>query len=221
MKIKIATMSGPDDNVSVKHLAEINKEFPFVEWGILYLEKKMGQLRYPTLNWMNNFCENINNYSVHLCGPSIKNVMVNDVKEKIINKAPRVQLNVNKETVYFSSKIINYIVNSNKNFIIQMNGNNNKLLYESLFNGGHAYPLFDVSGGKGIVPEIWPKPIDKIFCGYAGGLGPANLKDQLNKIQDVVGDETIWVDMESHIRSDNMFDLFKVEYYLNVIKKFV
>ena len=94
-------------------------------------------------------------------------------------------------------------------------------MYQSLFEGGHAYPLFDMSGGNGVLPNTWPQPIDKLFCGYAGGLGPENLKEQLKAIEDVVGDKEIWVDMESNIRTDDYMDMGKVHESLEIIGRYV
>lgn len=73
-------------------------------------------------------------------------------------------------------------------------------------------PLFDVSGGIGVVPESWPKPFKDVYCGYAGGLGPTTIVEQLKRIEQVVGDCEIWIDMETRIRSENdaVFDLGKV-----------
>ena len=39
----------------------------------------------------------------------------------------------------------------------------------------------DKSGGAGIVPEEWSEPI-AWYNGYAGGLGPQNLEEQLSLI---------------------------------------
>lgn len=55
--------------------------------------------------------------------------------------------------------------------------------------------LFDTSSGFGILPEKWPELLPELYCGYAGGLGPDNLQEQLEKIESVIGDNEIWVDM--------------------------
>jgi len=132
MKIKLATMSGADNKSNIRSLASISRDYEFVEWGILFSEKRFGSPRYPDLEWLNTaekFLENNEyvNYSIHLCGKSIKNVIVNNLNIGLINKAKRIQLNLNEDTLYFSSKIIDFIVNNGKNNIIQMNGINNKV----------------------------------------------------------------------------------------------
>ena len=48
-------------------------------------------------------------------------------------------------------------------------------------------------------------------AGYAGGLGPSNLAAELERINKAASDQAIWIDMETHIRSnaDLTFDLNK------------
>jgi hypothetical protein len=220
VKIALATMSGPDNNTDIQSLIDISKKFFFVEWGILFSEKRFGTARYPDLDWQNSFVEltkNNINYTVHLCGKSIRNVIVENVGIELVNKAKGIQLNLNKDSLNYSTEIIDFIKNNNKDNIIQMNGINDQILNQSKI----AYPLFDMSGGNGTLPPVWPKPIDGLLCGYAGGLGPDNLKEQLGVIGAVVGDAWIWVDMESNIRTGDIFDLDKVVQCLEIIKPYV
>jgi len=63
----------------------------------------------------------------------------------------------------------------------------------------------------------------RLYHGYAGGLGPENLAEQLPLIGQAAGDCRIWVDMESRVRSDNdrQFDLAKVRKCLEIAKPFI
>ena len=73
--------------------------------------------------------------------------------------------------------------------------------------------LFDSSGGKGRLLEKWPNSIEN--CGYAGGLAPDNVKEQLCLINSLVGKNVpIWIDAESSLRGYDQFDLGKVEEFL-------
>ena len=52
-----------------------------------------------------------------------------------------------------------------------------------------------------------------VECGYAGGLGPDNVVEQVQKIsQHVDPSASIWIDMERRVRSDDdkWLDLGKV-----------
>jgi hypothetical protein len=83
--------------------------------------------------------------------------------------------------------------------------------------------LHDLSHGTGLTPNCWPKKIAGINMGLAGGLGPDNLAEQLEKMSESIGDNTIWIDMETKIRSNNdkIFDLEKVEKCLEICKPWI
>jgi phosphoribosylanthranilate isomerase len=67
--------------------------------------------------------------------------------------------------------------------------------------GVDAVPLFDKSGGKGQTPASWSRPYPGVYCGYAGGLGPEDLPEQLKAIEAVAGEVTVWIDMQSKVRT--------------------
>jgi hypothetical protein len=78
--------------------------------------------------------------------------------------------------------------------------------------------LMDASGGRGISPEVWPRPIAGVLCGYAGGLGPETILAELERISDVVGDGVIWIDMEGRVRDEtDRLDLERVESVLKSV----
>jgi hypothetical protein len=61
--------------------------------------------------------------------------------------------------------------------------------------------LFDTSGGAGVLPQEWPVPAKDFWCGYAGGLGPFNVIEQVRKIETVCA-KPFWIDMERrHMQS--------------------
>lgn len=73
MRIDRVTITGADDLTNVAHMVEISKEFPFVEWGILFSVTKAGQKRYPTHDWRKELYLAMDrrvrmNLSAHLCG---------------------------------------------------------------------------------------------------------------------------------------------------------
>lgn len=75
--------------------------------------------------------------------------------------------------------------------------------------------LYDLSHGAGVLPAGWNKPLDGIFTGYAGGLSVDNLEEQLKKLDEVVS-EPIWIDAETWLRTNDLFDLDKVEKFLEI-----
>ena len=81
--------------------------------------------------------------------------------------------------------------------------------------------LFDASCGFGVVGERLP-PIERVHCGYAGGFGPDNMRQEMGKVSSAVGTRgPVWIDMESNIRTStpegDLFDLSKVRSVLGTV----
>lgn len=68
--------------------------------------------------------------------------------------------------------------------------------------------LFDASGGRGLERQEWPAHLGDWDCGYAGGLGPDNLRRELPRIAAAAGPSPYWIDMESKLREGD--DRFSV-----------
>ena len=45
------TLTGVDDSTSVEELIRLYREYPFVEWGVLYSATQQGQGRYASMRW--------------------------------------------------------------------------------------------------------------------------------------------------------------------------
>lgn len=233
MKIKYVTMTGADDKTQISELFRVSNRFPFAEWGILFSQKTAA--RYPGWDWAVELSEQWNaeinkpNLSAHLCGRWVDDAtngsipFLNDV---VTNMFGRIQLNMAKgrlqPALNPSSEVWNAITKVGRDVILGGPYQKYDLQVDTeLFTNSGAFPLFDCSGGRGQLSEVWPKPVDGILCGYAGGLSPKNLEDQLKKIEDVVGDATIWIDMESGVRKGDCFDIGLCELVCEIAEKFV
>lgn len=222
MKIKYVTLTGADDRTDANKMAELSKNFPFVEWGILF-SSKTG-LRYPSIKWVEESLPILaeTNTSAHLCSKWVTEANTGNLsflEHDISNGFKRIQLNFGasnlQKVLNPSSKIWNCKFDRP---IIFGGAYRDSLLPISLFQLHNVHPLFDCSGGRGILATEWTEIITPLFCGYAGGLGPDNIIDELKKIEDIVGDTEIWIDMESSVRNDkNEFDLEKCEEVLSKI----
>ncbi len=102
--------------------------------------------------------------------------------------------------------------------IFQVDGVNDHLVSNAYDDGVNAVPLYDLSGGAGIVPESWPGQMGGIYSGYAGGLGPHNVLDELRRIENVATGD-IWIDMERRVRveDDSALDCAAVESVLSQV----
>jgi hypothetical protein len=78
--------------------------------------------------------------------------------------------------------------------------------------------LLDESKGTGVLRADWPTPPTEYDIGYAGGMGPDNIDSVLEKIKVAAAGRSIWIDMESRLRSiKNDKDIFDLDKCYTVI----
>lgn len=225
------TVTGADDSIEAEDLVALSEEFPFAEWGILFSASRQGEPRYPSKEWIADLWKYSTQgltLSAHLCGRWARDlVLKNDfswLKEygQVCEMFKRIQINFHGHFLEGHAEWPdNMRRNSDKQYILQYDGANDSacdLLMRS--KDYSAVPLFDRSGGAGIVPGEWPKLIPDIYCGYAGGLGPDNLAEEMIRIEKAAGEGRIWIDAETRVRSedDKKFDLSKVCRFLDIAK---
>jgi hypothetical protein len=76
--------------------------------------------------------------------------------------------------------------------------------------------LQDQSGGRGELAAEWVEPSPLCVkagggIGYAGGLNPDNIAEQMPKIIKASNGQRFWIDCESGVRTDDWFDTAKAE----------
>lgn len=245
--IKKVTITGADDTISIYDLFKLSIEFPFVEWGILLSAKRHGTPRYPSKEFLQlltrpwefkgekfetdgKWDKLVPNLSLHLCGQYVRDFLlgkfqfIDDIGIENWKQFKRVQINTHGELhEYEANRLGRFImVNPDKEFIFQYDGTNLKLL-EFIAGLQNCAVLHDLSSGAGILPTHWPDTFKNVFCGYAGGLGPQNLEEQIPKILAAAGENPIWIDMETWVRSGNgsKFDLDKVFRCLEISENFI
>ena len=219
------TITGADDGVDPKHLAEMSAEYPFVEWGILFSRTRSGMARYPSAWWLiDQLCKNEDalkrmRLSAHLCGSLSRDTQAGilPVLDEVFQ---RYQLNgydhLTEELIELSLREdrIEFILQCRSEETLQQVAHD-----AAKFGVGHASVLYDPSGGRGIEAFRWPLPPVGCHLGYAGGIRPDTIVDVLKDIGIV--DSPFWVDMESGARTDDKFDLAKVRQALEAAKPFV
>jgi hypothetical protein len=201
----------------------ITREFPFVEWGILFSEKRAGQPRYPDEDWLarfNRICAKAN-MAAHLCGGFyIKGFLDGSVKVSGFN---RIQLNFNAGKMGKALQSLEQRIKQNGRVqvITQHNDANSDLWVRLQHLRNHAI-LFDQSGGHGVGPAEWEIPLPGVKCGYAGGLNPNNLARELSRIALVAGEKPTWIDIESGVRDEyDRLDLEKVRKCLAIASGYI
>ena len=236
MNLRSVTITGADDSTNQDDLVFLSRKYPFVEWGILVSGKhREGTFRFPSGAWASSFArksiDNNMSVSVHLCGKLVRtlcdgtdSLMFYKNNKELIDSAKRIQLNFHAITHTIKEPDFSRTLGSFKNhqFIFQLDGVNNMILGDSRRKGLNAVPLFDTSGGIGRLPEYWPDPMN-CYCGYAGGLSPENLEEQIRSIGAVAGESPIWIDVETRVRSDDdsVLDIEKVDRFLSISEKHI
>ena len=216
MRIQYCSITGADDAVDPKKLAQLSCEFSFAEWAILLLPARAGRARFPTPRWIGTFSEQCaaSNKAMHLCDGAFLGFIDGDPDIlRLMQGFARIQLNLkfgDVEGKYDPKKLMERVRASPQwQFILQYGRDKKGLL--PLFRDvpNHAV-LFDESAGRGISPDSWDAPLAGHACGYAGGIDPDNVGRNLVIISSVVGDYTTWIDMETGVRTNDVFDLAKV-----------
>jgi len=174
------------------------------------------------------------NLAAHLCGGRVREVLDGD--DTFISTLPalgfkRVQINATAKNDVDTSNLASSVTSlallmarhTEIEFILQKN-QETRLLWEGILQSdgeifaqsGKLPPnvtlILDESMGTGKLRSSWPPPPREYNVGYAGGIGPTNIKDVINKLTEISGGFPIWIDMESSLRSiKNEKDVFDLE----------
>ena len=203
------TLSGVDEGTpfsDLTHLAELGAEIVF-----LYTFDPEDRHRYPPEVWIENALRLLwkNHTALHVCGTRARKELLDGNLEQMAHGVNRIQVNgqVSTSELLRLCNLMPYIP-----VITQHTEANADLLSVGAKN--HAL-LVDSSGGRGLLPTCWERPETAKAVGFAGGLTPDNLAEELPKIAAVAKGEW-WLDMETSLRDEN--DWFSVPKALKVME---
>lgn len=228
--LELITLTGVDEHTSLPALEQMSELHPYVEWGFLYSPKRQGTPgRYPSIATLQQAFIKLPHHmkvALHVCGAGVPNLLqgesvVTQLVEMIGYRGGRVQLNFNAARIESKFTLDDVRIFLEKhpsiNFITQHNDANVNV-HQVLHDLPNHSVLFDASGGRGLAPTGWSKPLEGVHCGYAGGLGPDNLATELLAIQSVAEASPYWVDMEGKLRDqDDRFDLERISSMLDAL----
>ncbi len=218
-------ITGADDGVDPHELTLLSFKYPFVEWGVLRGSvDREGTPRYPSLDWYEEFCNLLELTPemvgvAHLCGARARKP---GVFEGVLSA---VQLNLAGE-IGDEDEWCAWVHTCKIPVILQCSqmwdAVETELSYVSRYAHSPRRPgyLIDASGGTGRWDATrWQPPHEAIRrIGYAGGIDPDNVVAALSTVWSVVNTHDcaavhgkVWIDMESGVRTDDRFDLNKVE----------
>lgn len=224
MKLKMVTFTGVDNLTNLDWLQDISTKYPFAEWGVLLDSKRTGiKSRFPSLETITNVSQLKDcNISIHLCGKMAQDV-ANGMYEPLtmakylLPNAKRIQINLGNSIVDFPNLVTRFNTMGSE-FDVQMICQYNGVDCPTIQNANNADPkrlvfLNDTSGGRGIL-ENFDKPLNSNLLGYAGGINPEIIVSVLKEIQEMQCDNDYWIDMETGVRMQDIFSLYKAEMVL-------
>ena len=222
MKLKHITFTGIGPNTDLDELRKIQEENPIVEFGILMSKNwQENGPRYFDPSKLNILRDSGLNLSCHVCG-SVARATVREnweplfaLTDGLVGIFKRCQLNIGSDEPTEETEFLRPPIDLEE-LIIQQKDANNLGHYNMLRRKDRISILLDASGGLGIDTPIVPFDIKGVKVGYAGGMNPENVGKKLDILMssDKVGD--FWIDMESGVRTNEVFDIDKVKRVLNV-----
>lgn len=227
MNLRCVGFCGADDSIEPSLLAAISAQHEWVEWGVLFRPDREGLPRYASRAWVDRLgtinTKRSMRLAAHLCERRVDELLRGDTSfvawlhDKIGFR--RVQVNA---TAANGSNVACFATNAGAEacvarlraacaalphveFIVQRN-RETRPLWERLTEDppSNMSILYDDSMGLGVSCTSWPAPpptSSPLRFGYAGGLSPANLEQQLVQIAATAPGRTLWVDMETSLRT--------------------
>ena len=246
MRLSRVTITGADTSISPEALVSLSKSYPFVEWGILVSFSSQIILnipyltRFPPPTWIRELqhlaIHHPMQLSLHICGRWPRYLLLGDLAlpATLYEGFQRVQFNFPPNCWHLSYDPEHFVETlrafGQRQLIFQIDDPRAIDALEDASKRGSdldCVPLFDQSHGSGMLPQRWPtwRMLQHAYptYGYAGGLGPYNLRSEIPQIAHVAGEVDVWIDMETHVRTDDRqcFSLEKVARCLEILEPFV
>lgn len=232
------TFTGVDIHTDVDRLVALSQKYN-VEWGVLVSDKWSSHpaaLRYPDLDWIQCLYGKGLNLSLHLCNGFARFLVNGNAAEVAmleglvdLSQFQRVQVNYHIRSRQLQQALWNF----HGDVIAQLFNVDTiqKLVEEPLTEEEmrRTHLLWDASGGAGILPGDWQAPRAPAFFpsiyGWAGGLGPQTIREELPRIWEVAQHPNVkawYIDMESWVRNPDTdhFDLDACEKVLQAVEAF-
>lgn len=227
--LRKVTLTGIDEKTNLDKLEQLTHKYPFVEWGVLLSHDRMGKdPRYPSIEWIKTLQPYVFPLSGHLCGRWVRDFIDDgtafmdyaDIYPVLLDLFQRVQLNISHLLTKLDARKLKQSISkpsvAHWRFIVQVGDSG----VPSWFDDMDVDYLHDCSGGRGVTADFLPAA-NGGNIGYAGGLKPENLEAELARIAAVAQGHLVWIDAESGVRTDQVFDLKKAEDFLAIASEYV
>ena len=217
MKPVPLTFTGVDAHTELARLTAIGTRYPHVEFAVLVGSRtcRAGGNRYPGPATVREFRRRATaahvRCAIHLCGCYSRAVMKQEWTAPFSLQAAsfdRIQVNSSR---YDMTAVAAFARLAQKPVIVQW-----RTLHLHMRVPGIQF-LYDESGGRGRNGlKSWP--LRSRFGGFAGGLGPENIRQAVGYVR-MTARKGSWLDMETGVRTNDWFDLDKVEEVIDVAMK--
>lgn len=171
-----------------------------VEYAVLYSESSENKKRHPSRQEVVYLLRDLkalgHRCAVHICGGAAKKSLIRGQLGDVISSVSRIQVNGLLDPRTLQDLCSLYRQHT---IIAQYFEQNDPLLSVAARN---IEFLVDSSGGRGWLPRSWVRPVTNSRVGFAGGLTPSNVRNELTRIA-AVARGSFWVDVESGVRDDD------------------
>lgn len=196
------TLTGIDEHTDFSRALDLSHEFSFLEWGVLL--GGAPSPRYPHIdtiaNWASVCHDRQARTALHLCGKFARQWIAGDPDiVELARQFGRIQVNVVAARTDVDA-LVDAVTSSRHPRVITQHNAANETITHRLINEHQHAVLFDASGGRGEATTSWPTHIPGKACGYAGGLSPETVEEELEKIAAQAG-PAFWIDMEGRVRT--------------------
>ena len=221
--LETLTFTGVDAQTSMESLAEIARQYPKTEFGVLVGDRtgKPGAHIFPPMDVANRLKEAGQEHgfqtAIHLCGAFTRWAINRGHQSRelpgLLEGFDRVQINLHQDS--FTPKV-NYtelgsaarrVVEFAENISPQRTILQHRVSWTKIpIDHEKIEYLYDQSEGRGIDGiDAWPPPSpDLPRMGYAGGVGPATIEKAMDFVHRH-SDSRLWLDMEGRIRTQDGF----------------
>ena len=209
------TFTGVDAATDLGRAAALSDRYLQLEFGILAGSRSglPGEPRYPDLDLVRTLPGVLPRTALHLCGHLARAALRCDPAPVALAEGfDRVQINVPRLMASHLPGLIAFCELMDERQVIVQRRDHFPMpptLHPRL------EWLYDPSGGRGVASDApWPAPFhDGRRWGYAGGLGatPRGITPIVAMLARTPRRVPLWFDMESGVRTDDAFDLDKVE----------
>lgn len=213
MPMSTCSLTGIDETTPLVELAVVSDMYPYAEWGFLYSPKLQATPgRFPSVGRIQRAFKELPRYvrvALHICGAGVSQLLdgeavVSGLVEGLRARSGRVQLNFDAARSDVDlDRLRQFMLKRPDLLFITPHNEDNKAVIPALAGVANHAILFDSSHGRGIAPQAWQRAIATLPCGYAGGLGPENLGQQLPRIYEAADKATFWIHIEERLRDEH------------------